>query len=115
MLYTDVLRLNKEFRRLYSKGQPLVTPVVVVYYLKNNRKINRIGITTGKKIGNAVQRNRVRRIIKEAYRKIEPQLKTGFDFVLVARVKALTCKTDDIYKAMLNVFDKKGMLNKVES
>lgn len=64
-----------------------MTPVVVIYIRRNNLGKNRIGITTSKKIGNAVKRNRARRIIKEAYRLSEPELKQGYDYVFVARGK----------------------------
>ncbi len=54
-------------------------------------KSNRLGIIAGKKVGNAVKRNRARRIIREAFRLIEPELKSKtekhYDFVFVARGK----------------------------
>ena len=46
-----------------------------------------MGITTGKKIGNAVKRNRARRIIREAVRALLPEMRSGFDIILVARGK----------------------------
>ena len=47
---------NNDFRRIYARGKSYVTPLVVVYVLKNRTKNVRVGITTSKKIGNAVQR-----------------------------------------------------------
>ena len=55
-------KLNKDFRRLYGRGKSQVSPYLVTYSVKNrNGEIN-IGITTGKKLGNAVNRNRARRL-----------------------------------------------------
>ena len=79
------LNKNKDFIRAYSKGKSFVSPVLVIYVIKNREKNVRIGITASKKIGNAVQRNRARRVIRESVRKIYPDLSNGFDFVFVAR------------------------------
>lgn len=100
----NTLKENREFSILYRKGKSLVTPVVVIYYRKNNKNINRFGITTGKKIGNAVKRNRARRIIRAAFSEILPTLKGSYDFVFVARVKTPYVKSRDIKKAMLRQF-----------
>lgn len=100
MFHTTTLTLNKEFRRAYYRGRAFTTPVVVVYAIKNHKGINRIGLTATKKIGKAVQRNRARRIIREAYRLLEPEFPVGWDFVFVARSKTVFCKTGDIIKAM---------------
>ena len=70
---------------MYTRGKSIVTPSVVIYYSKNRTGQLRLGITTSKKIGNAVKRNRARRIIREAFRTISPYLRRGYDYILVAR------------------------------
>lgn len=110
MLNTVSLKLNKDFRRLYGRGQSLVSPVVVVYVMRNRLNINRLGITVSKKNGCAVVRNRVRRIIKEAFRQIEPNLKKSYDFVLVARGKTSFVKSTVVKKALIKLFTDKGLL-----
>ncbi|MGI5965920.1 MULTISPECIES: ribonuclease P protein component [Anaerotruncus] len=100
MLHTTALKLNKEFRRAYYRGRAFTTPVVVVYTLKNHKGINRIGLTASKKVGNAVQRNRARRIVKEAYRLLETEFPVGWDFVFVARAKTVYASTNDVIRAM---------------
>ena len=67
------LKENRDFRRLYGKGKSFVSPVVVTYLMKNRCKQVRYGITTSKKIGKAVQRNRSRRVIREAFRLLSPR------------------------------------------
>ena len=64
MKYSVSLKSNRDFRRLYSRGKQAVAPTMVLYTRKNRLKENRLGITTGKKLGNAVQRNRCRRVIR---------------------------------------------------
>ena len=56
---------NRDFKRLYARGRSFVTPLCVVYVMKNRLGVNRVGITTSKKIGCAVKRNRARRLLSE--------------------------------------------------
>ena len=89
MKYTVALKQNHEFRRLYSKGKNAVSPYFVIYCRKTRRKISRLGITTGVKLGNAVKRNRARRRIREVYRTHEGKLLPGYDIVIVARARVI--------------------------
>ena len=92
---------NHDFRRLYHR-KASVGPVLVTYVSKNRLGINRVGITTGTKIGKAHARNRARRVIREAYRLLMPDLKaqTGLDIVFVARVRTTSCKMQEVYRVM---------------
>lgn len=110
---TKALTENADFRRTYYKGKSVVTPFVVIYYRKNNQNYNRLGITVTKKIGNAVKRNRARRIIKEAYRELEKSLKTGYDFVLVARGKTPFIKMADVKAALNRCFEDRNIKDSV--
>lgn len=85
MKKTKILNENKQFRQVYYRGKSAVLPVLVVYMLRNGLNQNRLGITTSKKIGKAVTRNRAKRVIKAAFSDIAASLPVGFDFVLVAR------------------------------
>lgn len=61
----------------------------VTYVLKNRRGTVRIGITTGKKLGCAVKRNRAKRVITAAFTGCESEIKGGADIVFVARKRIL--------------------------
>ena len=89
MKHTIALKQNHEFRRLYSKGKSAVSPYFAVYCRKTNRPVSRLGITTGVKLGNAVKRNRARRRLRELYRLAQPDMRQGYDLVLVARSRAV--------------------------
>lgn len=96
------LTLNKDFMRLYYRGKSSAKPGVVVYGSKNRNGMCRIGITTGKKIGNAVERNRSRRVIKAAWQNLfaQGQIEGNWDFVFVARGKTKYLKSTQVQKQM---------------
>lgn len=102
IVLSDVVTIhqNTDFRRVYGRGKSCTSPALVVYCLKNRAGVCRIGITTSKKLGGAVERNRCRRIIKEAYRRLLPLCVGGWDIVFVARFKTLRLKTGDVEKMM---------------
>jgi len=101
---------NNDFRRIYARGKSYVSPLVVVYSLKNRTKNVRVGITTSKKVGNAVQRNRSRRVIREAFRALAPRVRPGFDLVLVARGKTPYVKSTDVRRQLERQLQAAGLL-----
>lgn len=101
MLYTEILNDNKIFLRLYKKGKCIVSREMVIYIRKNHLPYNRLGITAGKKIGNAVKRNRAKRVIRQAYRENEIIMPLGIDIVIVARVPATVEKSTVISKCLV--------------
>lgn len=88
------MKENKNFLNLYKKGRYIASDYTVIYVFPNGRPFNRLGITAGKKIGNAVCRNRAKRLIRLAYRLYEVQLPIGMDIVIVARKGILGIKSD---------------------
>ncbi len=104
------LKKNSDFRRLYMRGRSFASPVLVTYVMKNRCGSVRIGITTGKKIGKAVLRNRARRIIREAFRTLSGEIGTGVDLVFVARTKTPFVKSNDILRSMKKELKDAGVL-----
>ncbi len=70
---------------------------------------NRFGVSVGKKVGGAVQRNRAKRILRAGYRAIEPELKTGWLVVLSPRDGILGAKSTDIERELRYGFSKLGL------
>lgn len=103
MINTVSLTENHLFRRLYRTGESFVTPYAVVYFKKTSLPYNRLGITASKKIGNAVERNRARRLIRESYRLLEKEileLPHSYDIVVVARRKTVFAKMQQVKKVL---------------
>ncbi len=109
MDYFSPIKENKDFRRIYTRGKSYVSPVLVTYVLKNRSNDVRIGITTSKKIGNAVHRNRSRRVIREAFRILAPNVKQGYDLIFVARGKTPFIKSTEVCRAMTQQFKNAGV------
>ena len=103
------LKENKDFRRIYGRGKAYVHPAFVAYALKNRTGDIRMGITASKKMGTAVERNRAKRVLTAAFSDCACQIKSGYDFVLVARVRILKCKSNDIADAMMKIFTQAGL------
>ena len=95
MLYTEILNDNKDFLALYKKGRNAASKYSVIYVRPNGKPFNRLGITAGKKVGNAVCRNRAKRLIRLAYRNAEVNLPVGMDIVIVARTAICSIKSDE--------------------
>ena len=79
------LRKQKDFNRVYKKGNSKGSKYVVVLYRKNNLGYTRTAFVSSKKVGNSVERNRSRRLMKESYYSVRDRLKKSYDIVFVAR------------------------------
>lgn len=102
------LNKNKDFKRIYAKGKSYVSSSVVTYISKNRCGNIRVGITTSKKIGNAVKRNRARRVIRESVRQLN--LKNGYDLIFVARTKTAFIKSQQVQKCIKKHLKEAGVL-----
>lgn len=76
---------NVDFKRLYRQGRKKGSGHIVVYTKENKLGLNRLGITVGKKFGNSVQRNRMKRLIREVYRLYNKDMTQGYDIIIAAR------------------------------
>lgn len=79
------LRQSSDFERLRRVGRTYRQSSLVFSYTPNGLPHNRYGFITSKRLGNAVTRNRVRRLLREAVRLLHPSLIQGYDVVLIAQ------------------------------
>lgn len=101
---TKGLKKDSDFRKVYKHGKSFANKYLVIYILKNKSDYSRVGISVSKKVGKAITRNRVRRLIKEAYRlNIDEKIKPGYDIVFIARVSSKDVTFKDIDKSIKNL------------
>ena len=79
------LRSRAEFLKVQSKGQKVSAEPLLGLYLANGLQVTRLGLTVSSKVGNAVVRARIRRYLRECFRKKKSSLPAGIDLVLIAR------------------------------
>lgn len=103
------IRKNVEFRNIYRRGKSLSNQLLVLYVYKNGRNTNRRGISVSKKVGSSVIRSRVKRLITESYRLNEVGLKTGYDFVFVARASSKDKSYKEIEASVINLLKRAGL------
>ncbi len=91
---------NRDFQRVYHRGKSFVSPALVTYALKTKNNNLRIGITTSKKVGKAVKRNRSRRLIRAAFSHLNTDPDASYDIIFVARTRTAYSKSYDVEKYM---------------
>ncbi len=116
---------NHLYKKAYTGGKKAFGRYTVIYVLKDlkafrlkkenpqKRFVNRIGLTVTKKLGNAVTRNRVKRIVRAAFAQTEKEfcLKKGNIIIIAAREAATAARSVDIYSEMKDQFKKLGMIS----
>ena len=106
------LNQNRDFQRIYAKGKSFVSSGLVSYVLKNRKGTVRFGITTSRKTGNAVRRNRSRRVIRAAFRAVSGGVSPGYDLVFVARGRTSYLKSTEVRRLMARHLKNAGVLKK---
>ena len=119
---------NHLYQKAYRRGERCSSRSLCVYVLRDRRAglirrqnptgeyLNRIGISASKKIGGAVQRNRAKRVVREAYRQIgrEYELRSGYLVVIALREPCTVLKMQDVKRDLKCCLKKTGLLNPVQ-
>jgi ribonuclease P protein component len=106
------LKNNWDFKRVYRYGRTVVSRNIVLYYCLNGMSSNRIGFSISKKVGKSVVRNKIKRIYREAFTRVEKQLCKGYDFVVIARKPAVDVSFHEALKELHNLCRKGKLLSK---
>ncbi|SCY83686.1 ribonuclease P protein component [Desulfoluna spongiiphila] len=106
--FTKELRILKrhQFQELYRKGATVHNRHFVANILENNLQTSRIGITVSKKVGGAVTRNRIKRIVREYFRKNGRQFFENRDIQLIAKRTAAQLSNKETFLSLEHIFQK---------
>jgi ribonuclease P protein component len=97
------LRRRPEFLRVQDTGRKVTADCLLALVLPNGRQVTRLGLTVSTKVGNAVVRNRIRRRLRELFRRRRAALPGGLDMVLIARQSAAEADTPRLTRAFERV------------
>ena len=109
MQFSESLKKNKDFQKVYKKGKSYANKYLVMYVLKNDLEKNLIGISVSKKVGNSFIRHHLTRLIRESYRLHEDVFDSGLDIVIIARNSAREIGFHEVESALLHL----GSLHKI--
>lgn len=107
-------RVKKEsdFQKVFHHGKSTANRQFVLYVLdKKEQPHFRVGLSVGKKIGNAVVRNNVKRKIRQSLTELKPKLKTEKDFIVIARKPAADMSVKETKKSLIHVLKLAKMLD----
>ena len=108
--YTS-LKKNNDFQNVYQNGKSKANKYLVMYVLKNDLNINRLGISVSKKVGNSIVRHRLTRLIRESYRLNKDMFNSSLDIVVVVRNTARDENFHSIECALLHLGKIQNILN----
>jgi ribonuclease P protein component len=100
MKFSESLKKNYDFQRVYKNGTSYANRLFVMYVLDNHLSRNRIGISVSKKVGNSVIRHHIARLVRESYRLQEDIFSSGLDIVVIARAGAKTASQKQVASAL---------------
>ena len=110
MKRADSLKRKKEFRYTYRAGRSYSNRLFVCVSALNHDQKTYLGFSVSKKIGNAVTRNRVKRRMREAATPMIPEMKQGYNVILIAKASVVDSSFQDLCESVHQILVKAGLL-----
>lgn len=108
-----ILRDKKKFQTVYHHGRSYANRYMVLYVFQTEDD-SRAGFAAGKKLGSAVVRNRVKRLLRESYRLSQKQLQKGYALLLIGRKATTEARLDEVRKAFCQLCGRAGIWRETE-
>ena len=105
------LTSSTKIQRVRRLGRSYADPLLVLVVEERDRASTRFAVTAGRSVGNAVKRNRAKRLIRAALRDFLPELKQGYDGVIIARKPLIHSTYRETSLALNSLLKKAGLIN----
>ena len=107
---SERIRHRPEYERVYEQGEPYRAPLLVIFVFRSPDLLRKAGFVAGRRVGGAVERNRAKRLMREAYRRNKTRLpESGVHVVLVARAGCGEAAYADVESAFLRLLERAGL------
>ena len=100
---SEIFRDKHDFNAIHSRGRSFANHALILLVVSGERYNGKVGFAAGKKLGGAVVRNRVKRLMREAYRLNKNSLRRDYGMILVGRKFLVTAKFKDAQNAFLDL------------
>jgi len=104
------LTRSTDFKRVRNDGKSYAHPLVVLVASRVTEDGVRVGVSAGRALGGAVQRNRAKRLLRETMRPLVPLLSSGWDIVLIARAPLISAQLQNAQTAVLGLLRRAGLI-----
>jgi len=104
------LTRSTDFQRVRRFGKSYAHPLLVLIVSPNELGFSRFGVAAGRSIGNAVKRNRTKRLLREAIRKQLSSVSSGWDVLVIGRKPVVQASYDQVCKALIDLMDRADLL-----
>lgn len=107
-----IVKENGDFQKIYRYGRSLANRNMVMYYCKAFHPVQRVAFAAGKKLGDAVIRNRVKRLLREVYRQHRHEIEDDYCLLLVGRAAAVDLTSTALEKSFYSLCKRANILKK---
>lgn len=105
------LTRSTDFKRVRRDGKSTAHPLIVLIALENQLSTTKVGVAAGQSVGNAVKRNRAKRLIRAAARELYPRIASGYDLIIIARAPIIQVKMPQVRTALQELLRRANLLN----
>lgn len=115
MVALEMIRSAVDFRAIQIDSRSRANPLLLLRYRRNDLERTRYGISTGRRVGSAVVRNRVRRRLRAVLRRLQSDNQRGWDMLIVARPAAATAGQSELEASLEQLLKTAGLLSPAAS
>lgn len=104
---------NKEFQLIFKNGKSFANRQLVIYYIKKPGQPHfRVGLSVGKKIGNAVMRNQIKRYLRQAFQELESEINPEYDMIIIARQPTKHMGFSEIKSSLIHLLSREKLFKR---